>query len=539
MNLNLSQPSPSQLEKVIAGGKYDLLVYLQGGGDPNRVIKFGLGVAKWSLLGYAIYTRQSLLVTLLLKYGANPNQVGEQFTKKYPLDLVDDPETAKLLLEYGATQASTTAGTKWVTQITNITPATYSHPSHEHPLIVSEHIPWRCNECRELVLQYQCRPCNYDLCRACFQRQTVTPIIRMAPVDSNALSSVEAALLACPATISANSKNTTLYTYLMQKMKKEISSPAEQLLVSQTDMLISSDKLGQGSMGTVFKGTYKGIPVAIKDPKHSITFNATKGDWAQGHYKEMWLREISISSHISHPNLVSTIGVSEQPPLLIMSLESQSLRKLVQCTVHEGYIFTLSGIVAVGLDIALGMNYLHLCGWAHRDMNLGNFLVSEDWHVKVSDFGVGKFMGDIDSSLTAGPGASAFRAPETTEQSYGLACDIWSFAVILSKLFLSDDVLFIPEDPDEPSWITNEEAQSLAQFIGRGNLRHFSHTRELILANVPAEARCLKSLLSVCLQLSPSIRPNFWSIINQLYQLQATGLNTGRGPDYWVSPFKS
>jgi serine/threonine protein kinase len=152
--------------------------------------------------------------------------------------------------------------------------------------------------------------------------------------------------------------------------------------------------------------------------------------------------------------------------------------ELVQSTVHEGYIFTLSGIVTVGLDIALGMNYLHLCGWAHRDMNLGNFLVSEDWHIKVSDFGFGKFLGDIDSSLTADPGASAFRAPETTDSSYGLACDIWSFAVILSKLFLSDDVLIVSGDPDNASWIMNEEAQLLIEFMGRGNLRHFYQTRE-------------------------------------------------------------
>src|SRR4051794_17362397 len=38
-------------------------------------------------------------------------------------------------------------------------------------------------------------------------------------------------------------------------------------------------------------------------------------------------------------------------------------------------------------DLCLGMNYLHLCRFVHRDLNLGNFLLFPDWTLKISDFG--------------------------------------------------------------------------------------------------------------------------------------------------------
>lgn len=43
--------------------------------------------------------------------------------------------------------------------------------------------------------------------------------------------------------------------------------------------------------------------------------------------------------------------------------------------------FSFAAIVTIMMDICLGMNYIHLCGIVHRDMNLGNFLISNDGFV--------------------------------------------------------------------------------------------------------------------------------------------------------------
>lgn len=52
--------------------------------------------------------------------------------------------------------------------------------------------------------------------------------------------------------------------------------------------------------------------------------------------------------------------------------------------------FSVTSIIRIALDIALGLNYLYFSNVVHRDMNLGNFMVSKEGVVKFVDFGEGK-----------------------------------------------------------------------------------------------------------------------------------------------------
>ena len=41
----------------------------------------------------------------------------------------------------------------------------------------------------------------------------------------------------------------------------------------------------------------------------------------------------------------------------------------------------------MALDIARGMAYIHSQGIVHRDLKPDNVLISEDFHLKIADFG--------------------------------------------------------------------------------------------------------------------------------------------------------
>jgi serine/threonine protein kinase len=68
-------------------------------------------------------------------------------------------------------------------------------------------------------------------------------------------------------------------------------------------------------------------------------------------------------------------------PLTGAELAEMSLKDLCQ---KMDSPFPLNILLSVLGDISNGMQYLHQNNVAHRDMNLGNFLVSSDFVVKVS-----------------------------------------------------------------------------------------------------------------------------------------------------------
>jgi len=99
-------------------------------------------------------------------------------------------------------------------------------------------------------------------------------------------------------------------------------------------------------------------------------------------------------------------------------------------------------IVQFAKDIAKGMNYLHdrSIPIIHRDLKSSNLLVDQYERVKVSDFGLSRFITKILShSVQNEPlstqGYIPFAAPEVLRhENYSEKADVWSFGVVLWSL---------------------------------------------------------------------------------------------------------
>lgn len=181
-------------------------------------------------------------------------------------------------------------------------------------------------------------------------------------------------------------------------------------IIRREEVILSQKSLGVGAWGKVFEGTFRGCQVAVKQI-HDLILSP--------HNRRLFEREMSIASRCRHPHLLQFIGATNDDgsPLFVTELLDTDLRSvLVQRALHH------EDIVFIALDVAKGLNYLHLnkpFPIIHRDISSSNVLLwrrGDSWRAKLSDYGAANFMRQY---MTSNPGARIYAAPEalTSQQS--------------------------------------------------------------------------------------------------------------------------
>ena len=180
------------------------------------------------------------------------------------------------------------------------------------------------------------------------------------------------------------------------------SGQSRDWIVQREEIVLTADILGEGACGSVRKGTFRGCQVAVKEI-HKLILS--------GYNRKRFEREMSIASCCRHPNLLQFIGATnDKSPLFVTELLDTSLRQVLshRALNHEE-------IITLALDIAKGLNYLHLSKprpIIHRDISSGNVLLwrrGESWRAKLSDYGAANFMRE---NMTVNQGAVIYAAPE-------------------------------------------------------------------------------------------------------------------------------
>ncbi|GLI63145.1 hypothetical protein VaNZ11_006054 [Volvox africanus] len=178
-------------------------------------------------------------------------------------------------------------------------------------------------------------------------------------------------------------------------------------------------------------------------------------------------------------------------------------------TTSWGKRMLLRSTVRTALEIAHGMQHLHLSGLVHGDLKPGNVLLkgsNQDKRMfvaKVSDLGTAHPLGtademDIDDGQI---GSIAYMAPEVFRGRIMKASDVYSFGVVLWQLACGTGAA--PFEGAHPVAI------ALGVMEGRMTLRW-----------PPGVFRPLQQLGELCLQTDPAGRPSFKSVVGALEKLE-------------------
>ena len=210
-------------------------------------------------------------------------------------------------------------------------------------------------------------------------------------------------------------------------------------IIRRDEVMLSEKNLGVGAWGNVYEGTFRGCQVAVKQI-HDLILSP--------HNRRLFEREMSIASRCRHPHLLQFIGASNDDgsPLFITELLDTDLRNFLrQRSLHH------EEVVCIALDIAKGLNYLHLnrpFPIIHRDISSSNVLLwrrDNCWRAKLSDYGAANFMRQ---HMTSNPGASIYAAPEsqTSQQSPKVSTNYYTFQlpfITWKHIFINIKILFV------------------------------------------------------------------------------------------------
>ncbi|XP_062115768.1 probable LRR receptor-like serine/threonine-protein kinase At1g56140 [Humulus lupulus] len=267
-------------------------------------------------------------------------------------------------------------------------------------------------------------------------------------------------------------------------------------LKTATNDFNSTNKLGEGGFGPVYKGTLEdGRVVAVK--QLSVTSH-------QG--KSQFVAEIATISAVQHRNLVKLYGCCIEGDKRLLVYEYLENKSLDQALFGKHSLkLDWSTRFDICMGVARGLTYLHeesRLRIVHRDVKASNILLDYNLIPKISDFGLAKLYDDKQTHIsTRVAGTIGYLAPEYAMRGHLTEkTDIFAFGVVALEL--------VSGRPNSDSTL-DEERMYLLEWAW--DLLEQGRELELVDSELSdfeeEEVKRIIGVALLCTQTSPTVRP--------------------------------
>lgn len=238
------------------------------------------------------------------------------------------------------------------------------------------------------------------------------------------------------------------------------------------DQITVDERIGGGAFGIVYRGTYSGSVVALKqlfaDMANAQALNEVSVAWGMllficafagrdddplglvgcvcacapaGAATLQLKAEATLLSHLHHPNVLHFYGVCCRGKDVFLVTEfcpASVLNYLMDPQADH----SLPMILTLALQTARGMRYLHSKGVIHRDLKPDNLLLTAAGQVRVCDFGLARVQ--ISRSMTVNKVRSQ---PQATRVPMRASCVVSRLGVSHHRFDRSLVVLLLAWSP--------------------------------------------------------------------------------------------
>lgn len=194
-------------------------------------------------------------------------------------------------------------------------------------------------------------------------------------------------------------------------------------------------KLGEGTFAKVYLGEFR---TSNDDnvPVQKLACKIINSRQTPAQYKKKFLgRELNILAHCSHPHIIAVHSIFMRRHKFFIFMRHAERGDMYDLLRAHGAVAEPQARIWIR-QLALALEYLHVLDIAHRDLKVENVLVTENFNIKLSDFGFARSCVNENGENVWSEtfcGSLAYVAPEILKGNpyRPKVADMWSFGVVV------------------------------------------------------------------------------------------------------------